>query len=103
VIGEAEHRNRGATTYLFVPLLDFLFDTVGIAKVRASILLRNRITLDYLIKMGWKRETTPQGPMRSHTDGALLERCMVSWTREEYRAFQATPLGSRILKTARGG
>ena len=98
VVGEPEHRNRGATTDVFVPLLDFLFDTVGIEKVRASILLRNRVTLDYLLKLGWTREAKPQAPVRSFADGALLDRCMVSWTRDAYRGFRKTPLGSRILQ-----
>ena len=98
VVGEPEHRNRGATTDVFVPLLDFLFDTVGIEKVRASILLRNRVTLDYLLKLGWAREAAPQAPVRSYADGALLDRCMVSWTRDAYRAFRQTRLGSRILQ-----
>jgi RimJ/RimL family protein N-acetyltransferase len=98
VVGEAEHRNRGATTDVFVPLLDFLFDTVGIEKVRASILLRNQVTLSYLLKLGWQKEDTPQAPLRSHADGALLDCCIVSWTREAYHAFRRTTLGGRILK-----
>ena len=50
VIGEPEHRNRGATTEVFVPLLDYLFDTVEVAKVKASVLRRNRVTLQYLLQ-----------------------------------------------------
>lgn len=98
VVGEAEHRNRGATTDVFVPLLDFLFDKAGIQKVRASVLLRNRVTLNYLLKLGWQKEDTPQAPLRSHTDGSRLDSCIVSWTRDGYRAFRQTPLGIRILK-----
>jgi RimJ/RimL family protein N-acetyltransferase len=36
IIGEPEHRNRGATTDAFVSTLDFLFDKEGMARVRAS-------------------------------------------------------------------
>jgi RimJ/RimL family protein N-acetyltransferase len=102
VIGEAEHRNRGSTTYVFVPLLDFLFDKAGIEKVRASVLLRNQLTLSYLLKMGWQKEDTPQAPMRSHADGTLLDSCIVSWTRDGYHAFRRTPLGNRILQRLAG-
>jgi RimJ/RimL family protein N-acetyltransferase len=98
VIGEADHRNRGATTDVFVPILDFLFDTVGIGKVKASILLRNQVTLGYLLKLGWQKENTEQAPVRSYADNTLLDRCMVSWTRDAYRAFRQTALGSRILQ-----
>jgi len=98
VIGEAEHRNRGATTDVFVPLLAFLFDKFGIAKVSASVLLRNQVTLSYLLKLGWQKEDTPQAALRSHTDGSLLDCCMVSWTRDGYHDFLQTALGSRLLK-----
>jgi RimJ/RimL family protein N-acetyltransferase len=98
VIGEPEHRNRGATTDVFVPLLGFLFDTVGIQRVRASILLRNQITLRYLLKLGWQKDETPESPVKSNVDGSLLDRCSVSWTRDGYRAFLQTGAGNRILQ-----
>ena len=98
VIGEATHRNRGANTDVFVALLDFLFDTVGVNRVRASVLLRNDVTLAYLLKLGWQKDETPGAPVRSVADGASLETCMVSWTREGYQAYRLTPIGRRILR-----
>jgi RimJ/RimL family protein N-acetyltransferase len=98
VIGESGHRNRGATTDVFVPILDFLFDTVGIERVKASILLRNQLTLRYLLKLGWQQDETPETPVKSQADGTSLDRCAVSWTRDGYRAFRQTTIGSRILQ-----
>ena len=98
VIGEPEHRNRGATTDVFVPMLDFLFDTVGIGRVRASILDRNQVTLNYLLKMGWQKDPTPETPIKSYSDGVPLERWSVSWTRDAYKGFRQTPIGRRILQ-----
>jgi RimJ/RimL family protein N-acetyltransferase len=98
VIGEPDHRNRGATTDVFVPILDFLFDTVGIERVRASILDRNQLTLTYLLKLGWQKDPTPEPPAKSTADGAPLERWSVSWSRDAYRAFRQTPIGRRILQ-----
>ena len=98
VIGEATHRNRGANTDVFVALLDFLFDTVGVDRVRASVLLRNDVTLAYLLKLGWQKDETPGAPVRSVADGSALEICMVSWTREGYQAYRLTPIGRRILR-----
>jgi RimJ/RimL family protein N-acetyltransferase len=98
VIGEAAHRNRGATTDVFVALLDFLFNTVGVKRARASILGRNQVTLAYLLKLGWRREEMPGLPVRSVTDGSSLETCMLSWTRDGYYAFRKTPAGTRILR-----
>ena len=98
VIGAVEHRNRGATTDVFVPLLDYLFDTAGLDRVKASVLRRNEGTLRYLIRLGWRIDETPQAPVRSQADGTLLELCIVSWTREGYRAFRQTRMGQRILR-----
>ncbi|MBA7465624.1 hypothetical protein ES707_00794 [subsurface metagenome] len=98
VIGEAEHRNRGATTNVFVPILDFLFDTVGLERVKASVLDRNQVTLQYLLKMGWQIDDAAGGQIKSSTDGALLDLRTVVWTREAYRAFRLTGIGSRILR-----
>jgi RimJ/RimL family protein N-acetyltransferase len=98
VIGEAAHRNRGANTDVFVALLDFLFDKVGLRRVRASVLLRNDATLAYLLKLGWQKDATPGAPVKSVADGSPLETCTVSWTREGYQAYRQTPIGSRILR-----
>jgi RimJ/RimL family protein N-acetyltransferase len=98
VIGEAAHRNRGANTDVFVALLDFLFDKVGVRRVRASVLLRNDATLAYLLKLGWQRDATPGALVKSVADGSPLETCTVSWTREGYQAYRQTPIGSRILR-----
>jgi RimJ/RimL family protein N-acetyltransferase len=98
VIGEATHRNRGANTDVFVALLDFLFDTVGVNRVRASVLLRNDVTLAYLLKLGWQKDETPGATVRSVADDSPLETCMVSWTREGYQAYRLTPIGRRILR-----
>lgn len=102
VIGEADHRNRGATTDVFVPLLDFLFDTVGLGKVKASILQRNQVTLRYLLKLGWQIDQTPEAQIKSKSDGALLDLCSVSWNRDGYRAFRLTDIGKRILQRLSG-
>jgi RimJ/RimL family protein N-acetyltransferase len=98
VIGDAAHRNAGATTEVFVPLLDYLFDTVGLDKVKASILRRNQVTRDYLEKLGWRTEPARQPAVRSHADGSLLELDLVGYTRAAYRDFRETRLGRRILR-----
>ena len=103
VIGEAAHRNRGATTDVFVALLDFLFNTVGVKRARASVLLRNEVTLAYLLKLGWQREATPGSPVRSSTDNSVLETCMLSWTREGYYDFLRSPAGGRVLRRVSTG
>jgi RimJ/RimL family protein N-acetyltransferase len=98
IIGEQAHRNRGATSDVFVALLDFLFDTIGVDRVRASVLERNQVTLAYLLKLGWSKDEIPAAPAKSASDGSPLATCAVSWTREGYTAFRQTPIGGRILR-----
>ena len=81
-----------------VKRIDYLFDTAGLAKVKASILRRNQVTRDYLGRLGWQVEPVREPPVRSHADGSLLELDLVSYTREAYRDFRATALGQRILR-----
>jgi RimJ/RimL family protein N-acetyltransferase len=98
IIGEAEHRNRGATTDVFVPLLDYLFDTLALERVTAKILDRNQETLRYLLRLGWQRDPVPETAVRSQLDGTTLQRWSVSWTRDGYRTFRTTELGRRLLR-----
>lgn len=98
IIGDPEHRNRGATTDAFVSTLDFLFDTEGMARVRASVLERNQLTLQYLLKMGWQLDAAAAGQIRSNADDTMLDVKSVVWSRESYRAFRLTRLGKRILR-----
>ncbi len=98
VIGEAAYRNRGANTDVFVALLEFLFDTVKVGRVRASVLLRNEATLAYLLKLGWQKDEAPGASVRSVADGSLLETCTVSWSHEGFQTYRQTPIGRRILR-----
>jgi RimJ/RimL family protein N-acetyltransferase len=98
IIGEPAHRNRGATTDAFVSTLDYLFDTEGMARVRASVLERNQLTLQYLLKMGWQPDPSVEGQIQSNADGTMLSVRSVVWSRESYRAFRLTKLGKRILR-----
>ncbi len=100
-IGEPEHRNRGATVDVFVPILDYLFDKAGLDKVMAPILLRNQMTMRFLLKLGWKTEQyTSQ--VKSALDGTMLDIRSVSYTRDAYRAMKQSKAGKRIVQRVRG-
>jgi hypothetical protein len=36
--------------------------------------------------------------VKSVSDGSSLGTCTVSWTRDGYKAYRQTPIGSRILR-----
>ena len=97
MIGEPAHRNRGATTDVFVPLLDYLFDTVEVHTVKASVLRRNRVTFEYLRRLGWTVDEGSDTQVRSASDGTPIGVCIMAYTREAYQAFRQSDLGRRIL------
>jgi hypothetical protein len=65
--------------------------------VTATILQRNHVTMRFLRKLGWHIDA-PKNRFKSDSDGAMLEACKVSYTREAYRTFKQTELGQRILQ-----
>jgi RimJ/RimL family protein N-acetyltransferase len=75
-IGEPDYRNKGATMQVFVPLLDYLFDKLGLTTVRASILERNQVTIRYLLRLGGAWTLTPDEPSSYHhsTAGCVATR-----------------------------
>jgi RimJ/RimL family protein N-acetyltransferase len=98
IIGEPEHRNRGATADVFVPLLDYLFDQVRLNKATASILARNQVTIRYLLKVGWRVDQASEKQIKSHSDGTMLDRCMLSLTPDAWRAVKETTLAKRVMQ-----
>ena len=79
-------------------MLDYLFDKVGVDKVKASILQRNEVTLQYLLKLGWQLEPGSETQVKSNTDGTTLGLCTISYSRDAYRVFRQTALGKRLLR-----
>jgi RimJ/RimL family protein N-acetyltransferase len=98
VIGEKKHRNAGATVNTFIPLMKFVFDDLELKRVRVSVLERNQTTLQYLLKLGWELDPEPESPVRSHSDGALLVRRSMSWTRDGVQTWLNGALGRRIVQ-----
>lgn len=97
LIGEAEMRNRGATTFAFEALLNHLFFTLKLARVSASVLERNVVTLGYLAKLGWTRQGEVAST-RANDTGETLRAVRVGIDAEGYRASRASALGQRVLR-----
>jgi RimJ/RimL family protein N-acetyltransferase len=97
-IGEPDYRNKGATMQVFVPLLDYLFDKLGLRMVRASILERNQVTIRYLLRLGWRVDQGAETPVKSISDGAMLGTRSLSLTPDAWRAFRATHTAKRIIQ-----
>jgi RimJ/RimL family protein N-acetyltransferase len=92
LIGEPEYRNKGVATEITVPFRDYLFETLGLTTMRATVLAHNAVINHYLRKTGWKLDGTIKGHVKSHSDGTMLDLCLYSIAREEWRAWKARSL-----------
>jgi RimJ/RimL family protein N-acetyltransferase len=98
LIGEASYRNSGATADVFMSCLDYVFETVGLTHMTASILSRNQVTMDYLLKAGWKLATAQTKRVRSNAQAASLELHNMVLSREAWREWKKTGVASRLMR-----
>jgi RimJ/RimL family protein N-acetyltransferase len=101
-IGEPEYRNKGVQANVFMSTLDYLFETVGIKMLKASVLERNEVSIRYLPKAGWTLDQTARHQLKSTSDGTMLGVCSFSLTPDAWRAWKQTNLAKRISRRIRG-
>ncbi len=89
LIGERERRNQGILRTGSVPFYDYFFDTLGLAKLLATVLAHNQTMVRYLSKMGWSLDRTFRHHVKSRTDDRMLDLCYFSLSREAWRAWKA--------------
>ena len=90
MIGEAAYRNGGVLTAIREPLSEFLFETLDLPMLRSSVLAHNLVALQNTLQHGWVHEKTLPKKVRSHRDGTMLDLCLVSYSREAWRAGRGT-------------
>ena len=95
LIGEPEYRNKGVASEITMPFRDHLFETLGLTTMRATVLAHNGVINHYLRKTGWKLDGTVKGHVKSHADGSMLDLCLYSITRDEWRSWKASKLAAK--------
>jgi RimJ/RimL family protein N-acetyltransferase len=93
LIGEPDSRNRGVLTTIHDPVAAYVFETVGVRTLVASVLARNTIVLNFLGKNGWVLDHALTEQVRSHSDGGMLDLCLLSLSRDDWRARQGAKAG----------
>ena len=92
LIGEPEYRNKGVTNDITPPFRDYFFETLGLKTMLATALSHNRPIIHYLLKTGWTLDKSIPRHVKSHTDGAMLDLCFFSQTRDAWRAWKKANL-----------
>jgi RimJ/RimL family protein N-acetyltransferase len=85
LIGEAEFRNHGVLSNVRRQFAEYFFENLGLKTMKATALSRNTIILDTLVKAGWVIDKTLPRHVRAHADGALLDLCLLSLSRDTWR------------------
>ena len=76
-----------------VPFRDYFFETVGLQTMLATALARNKPITHYLFKSGWTLDKTVPAHVKSHADGAMLDLCFFSLTRDAWREWKRKNVG----------
>ena len=86
LIGEPAYRNHGVLSGVRKGIAEYFFETLGLQTMMATALARNKVIVDTLLKAGWRLDQTLKQNVRSHADGAMLDLCLLSLSRETWRA-----------------
>ena len=92
LIGEADYRNKGVWSDIFVPFFDYMFDALGLKMMLMSALTRNDIVIKLMLKRGWKIDQAMKGHVKSSAGGANLDLCLLSLSRNSWRAWKKANL-----------
>jgi RimJ/RimL family protein N-acetyltransferase len=92
LIGEPAYRNHGVLSAVRKGLAEYFFETLGLQTMMATALARNKVIVDTLLKAGWRLDQTLDQNVKSHADGAMLDLCLLSLTRETWRARNKMPV-----------
>jgi [ribosomal protein S5]-alanine N-acetyltransferase len=95
LIGEPEYRNRGVTNDITVPFRDYFFETIGLNRMACTALSRNHVIIHYLLKTGWTLDKTLKQHVKSHADGTMLDLCLFSQSRDDWRAWKKANLAEQ--------
>jgi RimJ/RimL family protein N-acetyltransferase len=92
LIGEPDYRNKHVTSSIAMSFREYFFETLGLNSSMASVLARNAAMIHYLQKNGWRPDQTLKNNTRSNADGAMLDICLFSLSRDAWREWKTKVL-----------
>ncbi len=98
LIGEPAYRRKGIMTIINVPVLGYMFETLGLKTALGTALGHNRLMINSLRKSGWNLDKVVKGHVKSNADGSPLDLCFFSLSREAWRTWKAANLSARSAR-----
>lgn len=87
LIGEPRHRHSfNFTSERMTPFFDFIFETLGLNTMLATVLASNRALTGFLLRNGWSLDQTLPRNVKSQSDDTMLDLCFFSFSRDAWRA-----------------
>jgi RimJ/RimL family protein N-acetyltransferase len=86
LIGEPEYRHYGILTTIRRYIAEYFFEILGLKLMMATALAHNEIIINTLTKAGWKIDKVLKQHVTAHADGAKLDLCLLSLSRDVWRA-----------------
>jgi RimJ/RimL family protein N-acetyltransferase len=85
LIGDPAFRHHGVLSAVRKRFAEYFFEALGLKTMMATALKRNQIILDTLLKAGWILNGTLNQHVKSHSDGTMLDLCLLSLSRDTWR------------------
>jgi len=92
MIGEQKYRHWSVTHELRRPFQDYIFDTLGLDTILATVLTSNRAMVRYMLKSGWNLDRAAERQVKSQTADAMLDLSYLSLSREAWIAWKKKSL-----------
>ena len=88
MIGEQKYRHWSVTHQIRIPFQDYIFETLGLKTILATVLTSNRAMVRYMLKSGWNLDKTATVPVKAQTTMATPELSFLSLSRETWSAWK---------------
>jgi RimJ/RimL family protein N-acetyltransferase len=103
LIGDPAYRHHGVLSVIRRQFAEYFFENLGLKTMMASALKRNQIILDTLLKGGWILNRTLKQHVKSHSDGTMLDLCLLSLSRDTWRKLNAIAASTPGREIPRAG
>jgi RimJ/RimL family protein N-acetyltransferase len=95
LIGEQKYRHWRVTDNIRKPFQDYIFDTLGLDTILATVLESNQAMIRYMLKSGWSFDKRAEQHVKSQTADANLDLCFMHLSRDAWAAWKKKNLLQR--------
>jgi RimJ/RimL family protein N-acetyltransferase len=90
LIGDPKYRHSFQfTRERMAPFFAFIFETLGLNMMLATVLAHNRALTGFLLRQGWSLDKTLERNVKSEIDGQMLDLCLFSFSRDAWEGWKS--------------